>query len=104
MNGKIKFSLCRAINNEDGQALIWTAIMVTLLVGVGGLTVDLGRAYVAYRELQASTDAAALAAASQLPITTSNKSSNTVSFDGHKIQFRIWKLQRLREFEYPYRR
>ncbi len=44
----------------------------------GGLVVDLGHAYICYRELQASTDAAALAAAAKLPITTSNESSNTV--------------------------
>jgi Flp pilus assembly protein TadG len=79
MKRKSEFFLCRVINDESGQTLIWTALMIAMLVGVGGLTVDLGRAYVSYRELQASTDAAALAAASQLPITTTNKSSNTVS-------------------------
>jgi Flp pilus assembly protein TadG len=74
-----KSELRQSINNESGQAMIWTALMFALLLGVGGLTVDLGHGYICYRELQASTDAAALAAASQLPITTSNESSNTVS-------------------------
>jgi Flp pilus assembly protein TadG len=79
MNRKNEFFLRRSIHGESGQTLVWSALLFALLLGVGGVTVDLGRAYVAYRELQASTDAAALAAAAQLPITTANKTSNTVS-------------------------
>ncbi len=76
--------LRQSIKNESGQTLIWTALLTGLLVGMGGLTVDLGHAYICYRELQASTDAAAMAASSQLPITTSNESSNTVVSTGTK--------------------
>ncbi len=82
MNQKSELFLRRSINNENGQTLVWAALLFGLLLGVGGLTVDLGHAYVCYRELQASTDAAALAAASQLPITTSNESTNTTISTG----------------------
>jgi hypothetical protein len=37
------------------------ALLMILFLGFAGLSMDLGQAYVAYRELQASTDAAALA-------------------------------------------
>ena len=82
MNREGKFSLRQAIHNECGQTLIWTALLFGLLLGIGGLVVDVGHAFICYRELQASTDAAALAAASQLPITTSNASSNSVISTG----------------------
>ncbi len=85
MNRKSESLLHQAIHNESGQTLVWAALLLALMFGVGGLVVDLGHSYICYRELQASTDAAALAAASQLPITTSNESSNTVSSTGTKF-------------------
>jgi hypothetical protein len=75
-------SLLQSINDESGQTLIWSAFLFALMLGIGGLTVDLGHAYICSRELQASTDAAAMAAASQLPITTSNQTTNTVVSTG----------------------
>lgn len=48
------------IRKEDGQILPWMFFLTILFVGMAGLTLDLGRAYVCYSELQASTDAAAL--------------------------------------------
>lgn len=47
--------------NESGQILPWMALLIVLFLGVGGLCMDLGHAYIAQRELQASTEAAALA-------------------------------------------
>ena len=44
--------------------------MSTVLLGFAGVVLDLGRAYIGYRELQSATDAAALAGAQNL------KSSN----------------------------
>ena len=81
MNRKSEF-LRQSINDESGQTVVWMAFLAALLLGVGGLTVDLGHAYICSRELQASTDAAAMAAASQLPITTSNQTTNTVVATG----------------------
>jgi Flp pilus assembly protein TadG len=77
--------LRRAIHNESGQTLVWATLLLALLLGVGGLVVDVGHAYICYHELQASTDAAALAAASQLPITTSNESTNTAISTGKQF-------------------
>jgi hypothetical protein len=51
---------------ENGQALPWMVLLMVLFLGMAGLTLDVGRAYACYRELQASTDAAALAAADEL--------------------------------------
>jgi len=48
---------------EGGFVLIVTAIAMTLLIGLAGLAVDIGRMYVIRGELQSFTDAAALNAA-----------------------------------------
>ncbi len=77
MSRKSESLLRLAIHNESGQTLVWATLLLALLLGVGGLVVDVGHAYICYHELQASTDAAAMAAASQLPITTSNELTNT---------------------------
>jgi hypothetical protein len=50
-------------------------LMMTLLLGMAGVAVDVGGAYVSYRELQASTDAAALAGGYVLP----NANATTVA-------------------------
>lgn len=55
--------LRRTFTNQQGQVLPWMALLVVLFLGMAGLTLDLGHAYVCYRELQASTDAATLAGA-----------------------------------------
>ena len=58
--------LLRIVRREEGQALPWMVFLMVLFLGMAGLTLDLGRAYVCYRELQASADAAALAGANEL--------------------------------------
>jgi len=55
---------------ESGQALVMIALLMVLLLGFMGIVIDFGRTYIAFRQLQASTDAAALAGADQLPDTT----------------------------------
>ena len=52
--------------NRHGFVLIVTSIALTLLVGLAGLSIDIGRMYVIRAELQSFTDAAALAAAPEL--------------------------------------
>ena len=72
------FSL-RLLRDQRGQALpIMTFMMITLL-GMGALSIDFGRAFVSYRQLQSSTDAAALAGAQQLP-NSSNATSVATSY------------------------
>lgn len=53
-------------SRRRGFALVMTAICIILLIGMMGLVVDLGRAFIVKNEAQAFTDAAALAAAIQL--------------------------------------
>lgn len=52
---------------EDGQALIIAVLALVVLLAMAGLAIDIGRAYVAQRQLQAAVDAAALAASQDLP-------------------------------------
>jgi len=67
--------LSRFIGEQNGQVLPWMAFLFCLFIGAAGVTVDLGHAYVCYRELQGSTDAAALAAGYELSQSTSTVAS-----------------------------
>ncbi len=57
-----------AFQREEGQSLILVAFAVVALVGFVGLGVDLGLAYIERVRIQRAADAAALAAASELPL------------------------------------
>ncbi len=68
--------VCQLRTNQPGKSqrgfvLIVTAISMTLLLGLAGLGIDVGRMYVIRGELQAFTDAAALSAALELNGTNS---------------------------------
>lgn len=54
------------LRDESAQVLPWMVLLVALFLGFAGLTIDLGHAYVCKAELQASTDAAALAGGTAL--------------------------------------
>jgi Flp pilus assembly protein TadG len=60
---RLNVSLAR---RERGIALIATAASLIAIVGIAGVSVDLGRMYIAKSELMAYTDAASVAAALQL--------------------------------------
>lgn len=77
MRTRSPLNLERLIRDESGQALPWMVILVILFLGMAGLTVDLGRAWVCYRELQASTDAAALAGAYAMTSPTATTATIT---------------------------
>jgi len=49
--------------DESGQSLIVVGVALAVLCSMAGFAIDVGRAYVAYRHLQAAVDASALAAA-----------------------------------------
>jgi hypothetical protein len=49
--------------SDQGAVLVFVAVMVVVLLGMGALVVDVGRLYVERRELQNGADAAALAVA-----------------------------------------
>ncbi len=57
--------------DERGQALPMVAAMMTVLLALCALALDIGRARYTYRELQATSDASALAAARAVPTATS---------------------------------
>ena len=61
MNNNLKSFAVRAFRDQRGQVLPWMALLMILFLGFAGLSMYLGQAYVANRELQASSDAAALA-------------------------------------------
>jgi hypothetical protein len=58
------------LRREDGQTLPLVAICAVVLLLFAGLVIDVGRALVAQRQLQAAVDGAALAAGQGLPDAT----------------------------------
>ena len=60
-------TLLHLMRDERGQALPWLAVMLTVIMGIAGFVIDLGHAMVCERQLQSSSNAAAMAAALQLP-------------------------------------
>ncbi|MGA8110279.1 MAG: pilus assembly protein TadG-related protein [Acidobacteriaceae bacterium] len=56
--------------DDGGQILPWVAVATVVLICTSALVLDIGNAMVAQRQLQASTDAAALAAAQSISGTS----------------------------------
>lgn len=75
MNWKVVSIVGRVQDGQSGQVLPWVALGMVGFLGLAGLTIDVGNAYVAHDMLQASTNAAALAAAG----ATYNASGVTVA-------------------------
>jgi Flp pilus assembly protein TadG len=73
-------------NDENGQVFVFLAVMLVVLLGCAALVVDVGRAYLAKRHLQASADAAATAGALELPdpIAAQDFAMNYSGQDGAK--------------------
>ncbi len=78
--------LHRALKDESGQVLPWMAMLMVLFLGMAGLTLDLGHAYVCYRELQASTDAATLAGAHAMAQPGATADTVTEAVDAYSSQ------------------
>jgi Putative Flp pilus-assembly TadE/G-like len=67
-------------DGERGQAIVLLAVTLVVLMGAAALVVDVGRAYVVKRHLQASVDAAALAGAQSLPdVNAATAAANSYS-------------------------
>ncbi len=64
---------------QRGQALPVIALMLVVIIGMCGFSVDTGRAFLIHRQLQAATDAAAMAGASVLPGSTAVATANSYS-------------------------
>ena len=69
--------LWRMIHDQSGQVLPWMVLGMAGVLGMGGLTIDAGRAYVAHSQLQNYAKAAALAAAGVVYNTSSTANATT---------------------------
>jgi archaellum component FlaF (FlaF/FlaG flagellin family) len=69
-------------DRQRGQALVWVGVCIVAILFLGAIIVDLGAVYAAYQQLQASTQAAALAGASLLPTTATSSITTTVETYG----------------------
>lgn len=67
--------LASFVAGESGQSLPLLGLLIALVIGLGGICVDVGHAFVCKRQLQASTDAAALAGAYALTASNATVSS-----------------------------
>jgi hypothetical protein len=67
----------KALLDQRGQVLPWMAMGFVGMIGMGGLTVDVGRAYVVHAELQNYANAAVLAAAGLVYNTSSTNNATT---------------------------
>ncbi len=80
--GKICLSfLHRAFSDQSGQMLALVALFMTVLLGVSGLVIDVGNAYVVRSQLQNSANAAALAAAGYIYNSSSGSITATTVAD-----------------------
>jgi Putative Flp pilus-assembly TadE/G-like len=79
MSRNFKSLTNRLLSDQSAQMLPTMALMLTGLLGMSALAVDVGRAYASYRDLQAATNAAALAGAQALPNTTATTQATTYS-------------------------
>jgi Flp pilus assembly protein TadG len=68
----------RAFSDQSGQTLPFVALLMIALLGVSGLVVDVGHAYVVRSQIQNSANAAALAAAGYV-YTSDTASVNTTT-------------------------
>jgi putative Flp pilus-assembly TadE/G-like protein len=81
--------------SQSGQAFVLTVLFMTAMIGLAALVIDLGSWFRQHRQLQATADAAALAGAQELPMSTSLADSfarsyatnNTTGLTGVSISF-----------------
>jgi hypothetical protein len=81
MNDKIVSFVRRALKDERAQVLPWLVLGMTAMVGVTGMSVDVGHAYVVHAQLQNCANASALAAAGQVYVSQSQSNNPTTVAD-----------------------
>ena len=69
----------RRSSRDSGQVMVIFIVMLVVLIGATAFAIDIGRVVYAQRELQNSTDAAALAGAQDLPNNTATTTARTYS-------------------------
>lgn len=67
------------LSDERGQILPWMAVVLVGMMGMAGVSIDAGRAYVAHSQLENFANAAALAAAGNVYNTSSTNNASTVA-------------------------
>jgi hypothetical protein len=75
----MKSLLRRALSDQRGQVLPWIALGMVGMLGAGGMSIDVGRAYVAHAQLQNYANAAVLAAAGMVYNTSSTNNATTIA-------------------------
>jgi secretion/DNA translocation related TadE-like protein len=65
---------------ESGQATVLTLVFLTVVLGMAALVLDVGSWYRAQRAAQSAADAAALAAAQELPDSAANATSRALEY------------------------
>lgn len=81
---KLKMSfLRRVLKNEQGQSFFFVALGGLAFIGAAGISMDLGNAYVARQELQASTNSAALSGAVYLSSSYFNTAKATTAVNNY---------------------
>lgn len=81
MKVKIANWISRLFREESGQTMILATLYLPVLVAMTGFVVDLGHAMIVNRQLQAGTDAAALAGGYYMPIETTASTYSTEGTD-----------------------
>jgi hypothetical protein len=71
---------CRAVDRQRGTITLWLLGLCVMLLPLGGLGLDLGRAFSARRSLGAAADAAALAGSGALDVAA-YRADGTVRLD-----------------------
>jgi Flp pilus assembly protein TadG len=81
--------MSRRGQRERGYILVATAFAIPFLLGVGGLSLDIGRMYITKAEAQAFADSASLAAARELDGTTAGvtRATNAAANDVDRWRF-----------------
>ncbi len=78
MKKRIMLFVRKALIDQRGQMIPWVALGMVAFLGVAGLSIDVGHAYVVRGQLQNTANASALAAAG-LVYTSQSQSVNTTT-------------------------
>ena len=78
MKNRLKIFFARSAKDQKGQVIPWMAVMLVAFLSMAAFVVDVGHAFICYQQLQAATDAAALAGA--LNLTNSQAVSIATSY------------------------
>ena len=76
----------KRFSNDRGQSMVLTLVFLTVLIAIAGAVVDVGAWYRAHRTMQATADAAALAAAQELPEFPGDAQAQALDYANNRNQ------------------